>query len=211
MSGSIKNNLTIPKAINHSEGLYKRLLRTTVIGNSKEKRVATKNHSSALLRVQLVHLGIVGTRALLTTRNVKAQEDLIQGPRNAMEEKNQEKQGVVNQSLSKITSKLMSLFRKSNFVSQGTHKMQSSTTVSNPTLANQNIYPIAGNIAASTQTNTAISLQARETPEESAINIINLSAPELKRQLPIALNQSIETLNKIGQKMNQRAINASLL
>ncbi|MBM3856774.1 MAG: hypothetical protein FJ390_02280 [Verrucomicrobia bacterium] len=128
-----------------------------------------------------------------------------------MEEKNQKKQGTVNQNLSKISDKLTSLFSKKNFVTEGTHQLQSSTTVSNPTLANQNVYPITGNIAASTQTNTAVSLQTGQTPAEAAINIINLNSSELAQQIPVALNQSIRTLKKISEKITQQPVNASLL
>lgn len=210
MSG-VSPGLTLPKAINLSEEGFSRLLQSAVIGNSRSKQPVKVHNPSTLLRAELIHLGNVRTRTLLTTRNVQIQDQLIQGPRNTMEEKNQEKQSATNQTLSKISDKLTSLFSKRNFVMQGTHQLQNSTTIANPILANQNAYPIAGNIAASTQTNTAISLQAGETPAEAAINIINLNSSELAEQIPAAFNQSIATLNKISEKISQRPVNASLL
>jgi len=209
MSG-VSPGLTLPKAISLNEVGYTKLFHAAVINSSRIKEPAKKHTASDLLRAELVHLGNVRTRALLTTRNIKTQDNLIQGPRNVMEEKNQENQGVVNQTLSKISDKLTSLFSKRNFLAQGTHQIQSSTTVSNPTLVNQNVYPLTGNIAASTDTNTAISVQAGETPAESAINIINLNSSELAQQLPISFNQSIKTLNKMSEKFAQRPINVSL-
>lgn len=206
----INNSVTLPKAINLSETGYQHLLRSAVVANSKIKRHEKSNRSSDLLRAELIHLGNVRTRALLTTRNIKTQDNFIQGPRNVMEQKNQEKQNTGNQTLSKISDKLTSLFSKRNFLAQGTRQIQSSTTISNPTLVNQNVYPLTGNIAASTDTNTAISLQAGETPAESAINIINLNSSELAQQLPVAFNQSINTLNKMSENF-ARPINASLL
>lgn len=210
MSG-VSPGITLPKAINLSEAGFSQLARSVAIGASRSKQPDKRHSSSNLLRAQLIHLGNVRTRTLLTTRNVQIQDQLIQGPRNVMEEKNQEKQTAVNQTLSKISDKLTSLFSKKNAVTEGTHELQNSATVSDPALANQNIYPITGNIAASTETNTAISLQAGETPAEAAINIINLTPSELTQQLPVALKQSISTLNKISEKIAGRAVNASLL
>ncbi len=216
MSGPINNNLTLSKAINNTEILYNKLLRSTVANTSRTKQDFKVHHPSTLLRAELIHLGNVRTRALLTSRNIKTQEELTQGPRNVMEEKHQknqsvENQNVAHQTLSQITSKLTSLFSKKNLLNQGTNDVQNSTTVSKPTLDNQDVYPLAGNIAASTDTNTELSLQAGETPSQAAINIINISAPELAEQLPVALNQSINTLSKMGEKFAQRPINASLL
>jgi len=210
MSG-VSPGLTLAKAINLSERGFGRLLQSAVIGDSRSRQPFKRQTSSTILRAKLIHLGNVRTRALLTTRNVQTQDQLIQGPRKTMEEKNQKKQGTVNQNLSKISDKLTSLFSKKNFVTEGTHQLQSSTTVSNPTLANQNVYPITGNIAASTQTNTAVSLQTGQTPAEAAINIINLNSSELAQQIPVALNQSIRTLKKISEKITQQPVNASLL
>jgi len=210
MSG-VSPGLTLPKAISINEAGYVKFLHAAVINNSRINDLKKQNRSSDLLRAQLIHLSNVRARTLLTARNVKIQDNLIREPRNVMEEKQQKNQNVVNQTLSKISDKLTSLFSKKNFISQGTHQFQNSTTVSNPTLVNQNIYPVTGNIAASTQTNTAISLQAGETPAEAAINMINLNAPELAQQLPVALNQSISTLNKISERIAQRPVNASLL
>lgn len=207
----ISSGLTLPQAINLSQSAFSKLLRSSLNSGSRSKQLGNSNHSSNLLRIELIHLGNVRTRSLLTSQNVQIEDQLIQGPRDVIEKKNQEKQSAFNQALSKISDKLKSLFSTINFVLQGTHKLQNSTTVSNPTLANQNIYPITGNIASSTETNTAISLQAGETPAEAAINIINLNSTELMQQLPIALNQSIETLNQISQKMIQPPVNASLL
>lgn len=209
MSG-VSPGLTLPKAISLNEEGYTKLFHAAVVNSSRIKELEKKHTTSDLLRAELIHVGNVRTRALLTTRNIKTQDNLIEGPRNVMEEKNQENQGVVNQTLSKISDKLTSLFSKRNFLAQGTHQIQSSTTVSNPTLVNQNVYPLTGNIAASTDTNTAISAQAGETPAESAINIINLNFSELAQQLPIAFNQSIKTLNKMSEKFAQRPINVSL-
>lgn len=208
---SIHTGLTLPKAINNSEELYQKLVRSAARNDSRSNQPTKRHTSSNLLRAQLIHLANVRTRTLLTTRDVKTREDLIQGARNTMEEKSQQRQGSVKQTLSKISDKLTSLFSKRNFVAQGTDKLESSITTSNPVLANENIYPITGNIAASTETNTAISLQAGETPAEAAINIISLHAPELSRELPIALNQSVTTLNKVSEKIAKRALNASLL
>lgn len=210
MSG-VSPGLTLPKAISLNEEGYVKLFHSAVINSSRVKELEKKHTTSDLLRAELIHLGNVRTRALLTTRNIQTQDDLIQGPRNVMEKKNQEKQTAVNQTLSKISDKLTSLFSKKSFLAQGTHQIQSSTTISNPTLVNQNAYPLTGNIAASTDTNTAISVQAGETPAESAINIINLNSSELAQQLPVAFNQSIKTLNKMSEKFSQRPINASLL
>lgn len=203
--------LTLPTAVSINEVGYVKFLRGAVVNNSRVKDLKKDHRSSDLLRAELIHLGNVRTRALLTTRNIQTQDKLIQGPRDVMEEKNQEKQGSFNQTLSKIGDKLTSLFSKKNLVPQETHKFQDSITVSDPTLANQNVYPITGNVASSTQTNTAISLQRGETPAEAAINIINLNPSELIQQLPIALNQSITTLNKVSAKVAQRPVNASLL
>ena len=202
----INNNMTLPKAINISETSYQQLLRSSVINSSKVKRPGRDRYASDLIRAELIHLGNVRTRNLLTTRNIKTQDNVIQGPRNVMENKS-----AVNQTLSKIGDKLTSLFSKRNFLAQGTRQIQSSTTVSNPTLVNQNVYPVAGNVAASTDTNTAISIQAGETPAESAINIINLNSSELAQYLPAALNQSIKTVSKMSERFAQAPINASLL
>ncbi len=237
MSGSINKGLTLPTAINNSEIMYQKFLRSAVANNSRIKDLLKLHRPSALLRAELIHLGNVRTRSILTTRNVNIQDDMIHASRSVMEEKNQEKQHHnslepkenlslapdinknsietnkkgINPTLSKITNKLTSLFSKKNSLEQTTNQLQRAMDVTNPVLDNQNIYPIAGNIAVSTETNTAISLQAGETPAEAAINIINLNSAELTQQLPVALNQSLETLHKIGEQTTQRPMNASLL
>lgn len=225
MSG-VSPGLTLPQAINNSEAVFQRLLRSGVTNTSRVRR-PSRDHDSVLLRAELIHIGNVRTRALLTTRDVQVRNKLIRGPRNVMEEKHQEEQesgviqdnvelngsqkNTINQTLSKIGDKLTSLFSKKNLASQGTDKIQSSTRVSNPALVNQNVYPVTGNVAASTQTNTAISLQAGQTPAEAAINIINLNSPEVTQQLPMALSRSIDTLNKVSKEITPRSVNASLL
>lgn len=211
MSNSIHQGLTLPQAINNSEVGYAKILRASVVNGSRYDNLGNRNRSSQLVRAQLIHLGNVGTRNIITRRNVDIQKSFTQGPRNVMEEKHQKQQNILNQSLSKISSKLTSLFSRKNFLTQGTQQIENSTTVSNATLANQNVYPLTGNVAASTDTNIAISLQAGQLPSQAAINIINISAPELAQQLPSAINQSIQTLSKMGEKFGQRPINASLL
>lgn len=210
MSG-VSQGLTLPQALNLSAQSYKKLLQANVTNVSRANQAGKVRQNSNLVRAELIHLGNIRTRAVITSRNVQIQDDLIQKPKNVIEEKNQKKQNIVNQTVSKITDKLTSLFSKKNFLTQGTHQIQSSTTVTDTKLANQNVYPLAGNIAASTDTNIALSLQAGQTPSQAAVNIINISAPELAQQLPVALDQSIKTLNKMGEKFGQLPINASLL
>lgn len=208
MSGPLNNNLTIAKAINNTEVLYGHLLRSAVASNSRTRQPGKDFRASAIVRAELIHLGNVRSRAIINSRNIDIQKHLIQDSREVMEKQYQDSLG---QAFLKMSDKIASLFRKSNLSSQELQPAQNIETISNPALVNQDAYPLIGNIAASADTSTALSLEAGEVPTQAAINNIDLNSLRLAEQVPAAFNQSVNTLDKISKEFTKQPINASLL